>query len=267
MALEQRALVDGRTMRYFDAGAGHPLVFVHAFPLSAEMWRPQLDRVPRGWRFLAPDLRGFGATPIETDTMTVDDYARDLVGFLDALSIDRCVVAGLSLGGYIAFALFRLAPTRMRGLVLSDTRAEADSADGRRGRQTLLELLGQKGVTAVADDLLPKLLGATTRRARPDCEREVRRLIESNQGRPIAAAIHALMARPDSTPDLARIDCPTLVMVGEEDTITPRPAAELMHHAIDGSELVMIASAGHLSNLEAPDECSSHLADFLSRRL
>jgi pimeloyl-ACP methyl ester carboxylesterase len=231
------------------------------------MWRPQLDRVPSGWRFLAPDLRGFGATPIETDTMTVDAYARDLLGFLDALSIDRCVFAGLSLGGYIAFALFRLAPARMSGLVLSDTRAEADTAEGRRGRQALLALLEEKGVSAVADDLLPKLLGETTKRERQECEREARRLIESNSGRAVAAAIHALMGRPDSTSDLARIGCPTLVIVGEEDTITPRPAAELMHNAIDGAELAVIPRAGHLSNLEAPDEFSSKLADFLSRPL
>jgi pimeloyl-ACP methyl ester carboxylesterase len=254
------------------------------------MWRPQLDRVPPGWRFLAPDLRGFGETSIETDVgavnddsrdprdssdsldprdprLAVDAYAGDLLGFLDALSIDRCVFAGLSLGGYIAFALFRLAPARIRGLVLADTRAEADTPDGRRGRQALLALLEDKGVSAVADDLLPKLLGTTTKRERPACEREARRLIESNNARAISAAIHALMSRPDSTPDLSRIECPTLVMVGDEDTITARPAAELMHGAIDGSELAVLPRAGHLSNLELPDEFSSTLAGFLSRRL
>jgi pimeloyl-ACP methyl ester carboxylesterase len=279
MALEHRAQVNGLTLRYLDAGVGHPLVLVHAFPLNAEMWRPQLDRVPPGWRFLAPDLRGFGATPIEPDPlsligdlgdprpMTVDGYAQDLLAFLDVLSIDRCVFAGLSLGGYIAFALFRRAPARMRGLVLADTRAEADTAEGRRGREALSALVKAKGASAAADDLLPKLLGATSHQERPQLVRECRRMIESANVRAIDAAIQALMARPDSTSDLARIQCPTLVIVGEEDTITPRANAEVLQQAIGGSELAAIRRAGHLSNLETPDEFSTTLADFLRRRL
>src|SRR4051794_807420 len=124
-----RVRVKGRAIRFLESGVGKPLVFIHGFPLNAEMWAPQLERVPEGWRFIAPDLRGFGETPIDADDIGTDDYAADVLGLMDALGFDRCVVAGLSLGGYVAFALVRLAPHRLSGLVLADTKATADTED------------------------------------------------------------------------------------------------------------------------------------------
>jgi 3-oxoadipate enol-lactonase len=264
MVEEKRATVRGEPTRYFEAGTGRAVLLVHAFPFSAEMWRPQLERVPRGWRCIAPDLRGFGASPPRAlGTITMETYADDLVALMDTLGIERPVVSGLSMGGYIAFALFRRAPERIAGFVLADTRSQADSPDGLKARRALLELVRLAGVRAVADDLLPKLLGATSRRDRPQVVAEARRLVESNGAAAIEGAIHALMARPDSGPDLARIQSPTLIVVGDQDTVTPPADAAMMHAAIAGSRMVVIPQAGHLSNLETADEFSTALSGFL----
>lgn len=256
----------GRSVRYLDAGAGRPLILLHPFPLSADAWWAQLEDVPDGWRFLAPDLRGFGETAaVGAPARTLDEHATDVMALMDAWQIDRAAIAGLSMGGYILFALVRLAPARVEAMVLSDTRPQADSADARKGRHALLALLHSAGVGAVATEMLPKLLGETTRRERPEVVRQVRALIEATTPEAIEAAMHALMARPDSTPDLARIQCPTLVIVGEEDTITPPADARAMQGAIAGAELTVLRRAGHLSNLETADEFTNALSAFLAR--
>jgi pimeloyl-ACP methyl ester carboxylesterase len=266
MVLELRATVNGRTTRYLEAGSGQPLILIHAFPLGADMWRPALDRVPGGWRYIAPDLRGFGGSPLEGPAaLTMDDYAADVTALMDALGIDAAVIGGLSMGGYVTFALSRRAPERVRGMVLMDTRSQADTSDGVRTRRALLELVRTRGTAAVADEVLPKLLGETTQRERPQIVSDTRRQIEANSVAGIEAAIEALIGRPDSTPDLARILRPTLVIVGGEDTITPIQDAELLHQSIAGSELRVLPRAGHLSILEAPDEWSTAVTGFLRR--
>jgi pimeloyl-ACP methyl ester carboxylesterase len=264
MVHERRTTIGSRALRYFEAGSGRPLVLIHAFPVSAEMWRPQLDRVPDGWRFIAPDVRGFGAAAIEPGTTpTIDDYAADIIALMDMLRLDRVVMAGLSMGGYITFALRRLASDRISGLILADTRSQPDTAEALKGRRALLEKVRDRGVRAVIDELMPKLLGETSRRERADVLAHLTGLIEANAAGAIEAAIHALMSRPDSTPDLATIRCPTLVVVGEEDTITPVSEAEALQRAIAGSSLAVLPRAGHLSNLESPDEFSAALHRFL----
>ena len=267
MTIEQTTAVHGRETRYLEAGTGRPIVLLHAFPFSADMWRAQLGRVPKGWRFIAPDLRGFGSGTVAPDPSraSMDDFAADTLALLDTLSIERVVIAGLSMGGYVTFALFRQAPARFTGLVLADTKAQADTPDGKAGRRAMSELLRTKGVGAVVDGLLPKLAGETTRRARPAVMAEARRLMEANRPAAIDAALHALMNRPDSTPELGRITCPALVIVGQEDTVTPVADAELLARSIGGAELAVLPGAGHLSNLEVPEDFSNVLAAFLSR--
>ena len=246
-----------RTLRYLEAGSGRPLIWLHAFPLSADQWLPQLSRVPPGWRFIAPDLRGFrgGRQAFEVFDLpgvTMDAYAGDVLELMTHLEIADAVVGGLSMGGYVAFALLRKAPSRVSGLVLADTRATADTPEGRAARDKMIELVGREGSAGVAREMLPKLLGETTRREQPDLSDAVRRLIEVNTSDAIAAALNALKSRPDSTPLLASIACPTLIICGEEDVLTPMADSEAMHQAISGSRLVRLAGAGHLSNLENP---------------
>jgi pimeloyl-ACP methyl ester carboxylesterase len=260
--LERSARVGARSVRYFEAGAGRPVVLLHAFPLSADMWRPQLDRVPEGWRLLAPDVRGLGPDAA-TAAGTLDEMAADVIAWLDGLGIDRAVVGGASMGGYLTFALFRLVPDRFEGVILANTRAGADSAEGRAGRDKMSALVRVSGASAVADQMIPKLLGDTSRRTRPHLEPLVRTLIEANGVEGIDGAIQAMKNRPDSTGMLPSMEAPALIISGAEDTVIPQTDAELMMKRLPHACLVTIPDAGHLSNLEAPEAFSRALNDFL----
>jgi 3-oxoadipate enol-lactonase len=243
------------------------LVLLHAFPLNARMWERQFALAADGWRVVVPQLRGFDGGDGEAAASSMDDYAGDVVDLLDELHIDESVIGGLSMGGYIAFAILRHAARYVHALVLADTKPQADSPEAIDGRKRLLQVLHDKGPAGVGDEMLPKLLGETTRRERPELVERVRQLVLSNSGEAIAGAIRALMSRPDSTLLLATIHVPTLILVGAEDSVTPPANAEEMHRAIGGSELVQIPRAGHLSNLEQPELFDAALARFLSHRV
>ena len=268
--------VRGRTIRWRETDpvaprGGHveALVLLHAFPLSAAMWESQFDVCP-GWRVVAPDLRGFRGPdgpavepPGELNMLTMDDLAEDVEHVLDALGPPTAVIGGLSMGGYLSFALLRRAPQRFRGLVLADTRATPDSEAGMAGRRAMQALADSGGAEAVADDMVPKLLGQSTRQDRPDLMRHVRALVEANSPGAIKGALGAMMTRPDARPLLAGVGCPTLILVGEEDTLTPIADSDQMRAAIRGSEFVRIRRAGHLSNLEQPEAFNTALSRFL----
>jgi 3-oxoadipate enol-lactonase len=243
------------------------LVLLHAFPLNARMWEPQLAFAEQGWRVIVPQLRGFDGGHHDPPASSMDDYAGDLVDLLDALHVERAVIGGCSMGGYVAFALLRHAPTYVGGLILADTRSQADTPDGRQGREKMLGLLADKGPAGVAEEMLPKLLGETTRREQPAVAERVRALILANANDAIAGAIRALMTRPDSTPLLPSLHVPTLIVVGAEDVLTPPANSESMHQAIPGSELAVIPRAGHLSSLEQPDAFNAAVARFLATRV
>ena len=260
-------------LRYLEAApasADRPrgtLLLLHAFPLNARMWEGQLALARTGWRVIAPQLRGFDGGSGEPPAASVDDYAGDVIDLLDALHVKQAVVGGLSMGGYVAFAMLRHAARYVQGLILADTRAQADTPEGVAGRARMLQLVQDKGPSAVADEMIPKLLGETTRTTRPAVTEQVRSLALASSADAIAGAVRALMTRPDSTPLLSTIHVPTLIVVGDEDTVTPPAASDEMHRAIAGSELVRIAQAGHLSNLEQPDMFTAALAAFLSHRV
>jgi len=244
-------------------------VLLHAFPLSADQWLPQLHRVPPGWRFLAPDLRGFrGVGPAFEDPalsgLSIDDYADDVLALMTHVEVDRAVVCGVSMGGYVAFAMWRRAAARVTGLVLSNTRAAADSPEARAGRDRTIALVRTGGANALAAEMVSRLLGETTRREQPDLEDAVRRLILVNSTEGIVSALAALRDRPDATPLLPTISGPTLVVGGAEDAVVPVPETETMHRALPGSRLVILPRAGHLSNLEAPMAWGKALETFLA---
>ncbi len=243
------------------------LVLLHAFPLNARMWEDQLAMAERGWRVLVPQFRGFDTVSAEPAASSMDDYAGDVIDLLDALHIKQAVVGGLSMGGYVAFALLRLAARYIHALILADTKPQADTPEAVVARQRMLETLEAKGPSAVADEMLPKLLGDTTLTARGHIVEQVRALVQANSTVAIGGAIRALMSRPDSTPLLASIHVPTLIVVGDEDRVTPRLLSEEMHQAIPGSELAVIEGAGHLSNIEQPAAFNLALARFLDHRV
>jgi pimeloyl-ACP methyl ester carboxylesterase len=259
-------------LRYLEAlptGSGRPLgtlVLIHAFPLHAGLWEPQLALSQQGWRVVVPHLKGLGPGAGEPAT-SMDDFAGEVIDLLDSLHIEDAVIGGLSLGGYVLFALLRHAPAYARGLILADTRPQADAPAAIEARKRMLELVAANGPEAVAAEMLPKLLGETTRRERPEVVARVDSMIRENTSKGIAGAITAMMNRPDSTPLLDTIRVPTLVIVGREDTLTPPSMSEDMARAIPGAQLTILEGAGHLANLERPDAFSEAVATFLTRRL
>jgi len=257
------ALCDGVEIGYDDVGTGITVAFVHGFPHTRALWAPQLGALVDRARCIAPDLRGFGESS-KHGPFSIDQFADDIAILLRGLGVERAVVAGLSMGGYVAFALWRRHRSLVRALVLADTRAGADTAEGRAKRMELIDVARTRGSGAVADNQITGMLGKTTREKRPALIDQVHRMLESAPVDGIVGALEAMMGRIDSTPTLATIDVPTLVVVGQEDALTPVAEAELLHEGIRGSRLEVIEHAGHVSNLERPAAFNHVLSEFLA---
>lgn len=253
-------MLNGIRMHYVDEGSGPAVVLLHAFPLGGSMWRPQVAALRERYRLIVPDLRGFGGSDAPPGLYTMDQQADDVVALLDQLGLERVALCGLSMGGYIALALMRAHPARVRALVLCDTRAGADSEEGRAGREANARLAEEHGPAAIADKLIPGLVAPG---APEELRDELRALAMANSADGIAGALRGMAQRPDSAPGLAAIAAPTLVIVGAEDALTPPAEARALHAAIAGSRLVEIAGAGHLASMERPAEFTAALAAFL----
>ncbi|HKB01168.1 MAG TPA: alpha/beta fold hydrolase [Gemmataceae bacterium] len=248
-----------------DAGAGPVVALLHAFPLDSGMWGPQIGELATRYRVIAPDLPGFGGSAVSAG-LTMDSIADVLAELLDHLGVnERIALAGVSMGGYAALAFARLYPQRLRALILADTKADADDEPGRANRDRLIQLATDRGPAAVLDQLLPKLLGPHTIAARPATVQRVRALAGRQSTDGIVAALKALRDRPDAAPGLAHIAVPTLVVVGDQDAVTPPEKAMAMAAAIPNSQLVTVPDAGHLSNLENPDLFTAAVREFLDR--
>jgi pimeloyl-ACP methyl ester carboxylesterase len=253
-------------LAHADVGRGLPVVLLHAFPLNRSMWEPQIAALFGECRCIVPDLRGFGDSP-RSGPYSMDAYADDVVSLLDALQIELAVIGGLSMGGYVAFNIWRRYRSRVRALLLADTRAAADTPEGRAKRDELIALAQREGSAAIADKQIPGLIGKTTREKQPELVERLRSGMAGEDPSGIAGALDAMKNRADSTPLLATIDVPTLVVVGEEDAITPVKEARAMHERIRGSRLEIIPSAGHLSNVERPAAFNAALSDFVGSLL
>ena len=255
------AKVRASGMAFDDTGgAGVPLVLIHGYPLDRTVWAAQSKGLRSVARVIAPDLRGFGGTPLPEGNATMDTYAADVAALLDKLGMDRAVIGGVSMGGYIAFAFRRLFPARVRALVLVDTRPGADSAEGKKARGDAIALARAEGAAAVAARMLPKMHG---KGAAPDYVRSLSDLMSRQPVAGIVAALGAMRDRVDSTPDLATIDVPTLVVSGADDTLVPPAESVAMSKAIRGARLVLVPGAGHLPNFEAPDAFNEAVRAFL----
>ena len=242
------------------------VVFLHAFPLHAEMWSVTLGAVPDGWRAIAPDLRGLGHTPLPaSDLHHMNDFAGDVVDLLDHLNIHRAAVVGCSMGGYVLFEMLDSAPTYVGAVGLVSTRAGADNEEGRANRDKMIDLVEREGVEAVAAQMTPKLIGKTTQEERPNLSDQVRNLIRSNTTGGVKTAVSAMKNRRDFTALLGRIDVPTLVVHGSEDALIPPAEAETMHRGIRHSQLELISTSGHLPNVEQPGPFSGVLWEFLNK--
>jgi 3-oxoadipate enol-lactonase len=256
----------GTSLHYRSGGpaAGDPLLLIHGFPLSSAMWQPQVESPPPGWRVIAPDLRGFGNSPPAAGPVTMDSLADDLAALLAQLGVSSAAVCGLSMGGYVAFALLRRHPSLVRALVLCDTKADGDTEEVRRGRLQSAARVEAEGTRSVVDAMLPKLLSPATVRRQAAIEADVRGILESASPAGVAAALKAMAARPDSTPMLRSINVPTQIIVGADDQITPAGGAQLMARGIPGARIEVIPEAGHLPNLENTAAFDRALAGFLA---
>jgi pimeloyl-ACP methyl ester carboxylesterase len=257
--------VDGTKISYTDTGgSGTPVLLLHAFPFNSQMWEPQIESLGERFRFIAPDLGGFGASdaPDDASSYSVDNFADQAKGVLDELGLSSVVLAGLSMGGYIAFAFLRKYRDAVSGLVLADTKAEADPPEGKEKRSTQQELVRNESTAGLIDTLSGALLSETTREKKPDVVEKVKGLMK-NPDAGFIGALEAMKNRPDSTDELTKIDVPTLIIVGENDGVTPPEQSRKMHEHIGGSRLVVIPEAGHISNIEAPEAFNGALGEFL----
>lgn len=259
-----RATINGFQMHYADVGPHdtEPIVFIHGFPLDRSQWDQQLIFFPGRARCIAPDLRGHGPSAFD-GPRTIDMLADDVLALLDALRVPRATVCGLSMGGYITFALWRKAPGRFRRMVLVDTKATADSPEAREGRRALAAAVLERGASHAADVQLPKLVAAS--HVNSPVGRKVRAIIERTTPRSISETLQALADRSDSTATLATIHVPTLVVVGALDALTPPADAMFMRDRIPDARLAVVQGAGHLSPMEAPADFNLALDEFISR--
>ncbi len=248
---------------YDEAGAGVPVVMLHGFPHDRTLWSAQLAAPPAGARLIAPDLPGFGESrPL--DVPSLDAWADWTIEFCDALALPKVVICGLSMGGYLAFALWRRHPERVRALVLADTKPGADSEEGKAKRRELQALALAGGAGVVAEQQLPGMVGKTTRETRPQVVAMLDAMMRSAPVGGIVDALDAMRTRDDSTPTLATISVPTLVVCGAEDVLTPVAESEAMHKAIPRSQLAVIPGAGHASCLEHPAAFNALLSGFIT---
>jgi 3-oxoadipate enol-lactonase len=256
--------VNGTTIAYNDQGTGLPIIFLHAFPLNRTMWETQEHALSSQFRIITIDLRGHGESDAPLWSYTLDQSAHDVRALLDHLAIQQALFVGLSMGGYILFAFYRKYPTRVKGLILADTRAQADTEEGKNGRFKMAQTAYKKGPAAIADIMIPKLLSPATVQTKPDLVQQVRAMIEGNQISGIAGDLMAMAERPDSVPLLSQITCPTQVIVGELDQATPPSDAKFIAEKIPGARLAIIPGAAHLANLEQPDTFSRIVSSFAS---
>ena len=248
---------------YEVLGKGAPVVLLHPFPAHHEFWRPIADRLATRYQVILPDLRGHGDSEAGQGPATMEKHASDLARVCDATEAGRAVFVGVSIGGYILFEFWRRSRQRVRALVLSDTRAQADTEEGRNNRLRAAEDVLQRGPEPFIDSMLPKLLGESTRQNRPDLVQAAKRMMMKMSAEDIAQVQRGMAARPDSVETLKTINVPTLLLVGSEDTLTPVGDAELMHQQIAGSQLRVIPRGGHYAAFEQSEATLPLLRQFL----
>ena len=259
----RQAQIRGVRLHWYEAGAGEAVLLLHAFPLSARMWTPQLEGLSPSRRWIAPDFRGFGSSGAGSEPFSMELFADDVAALLDHLGLERAALCGLSMGGYVAFAFWRHHRERIERLVLADTRAGADDGPGRMRRRLASEEVRQRGAAAVPRLLLDRLLAAETRRTNARVTDGVLHMLEEVAPQSFIRAQKAMGYRPDSSPIVDEIEVPALVIVGEHDPLGPVQEARVLADELPQGRLEVIPGAGHLPNLERPDHFNRLLGEFL----
>jgi len=251
-------------LAYTDTGVGLPVVLLHGYPFNRSLWNEQVSALSNSFRVITPDLRGLGESEATSGPATMNRMAQDVAMLLDHLEIPRAVIGGLSMGGYVALAFYKLFPSRVRALVLADTRAQADTEEGKQTRHQQAEKALAEGMAGIADAMLTKLLTPDTVSKRPELVRRVRDMMLKTKPEGAAGALLGMAERDDNTSLLSQISCPTLILVGHDDSLTPVQDSEKMHREISGSRLVVLENAAHVSNLEHTEQFNEELLRFLN---
>jgi 3-oxoadipate enol-lactonase len=259
LADPQHAVVNGVRLAYDDVGDGPAILFIHGFLLDRTMWRHQVLALDR-WRRIAPDLRGMGLSEAPERRYDVSVYADDLARLLDALDVERTVVCGLSLGGYVAFELVRRHRERVAALVVLDARAEADTAERKARRDEMISRVRDADVGGVLDELAATFLAD---HAPAGARRQLRAMMHRPTAVGIVGAIEAMRDRPDGMPVLRSAALPTLLLIGEHDARTPRTSMRKMADQVPGSVFDVVPSSGHVPPLENPEATTGRLMTFL----
>ena len=249
----------------FGPRTGLPIVFIHGFPFSKEVWKPQVEALKKDCFLVTYDVRGHGASDVGDGQYTMEMFVDDLVGLLDHLKLSSCVVVGLSMGGYIALRAIERNPERIRALVLCDTRSDPDGNEGKIKRANQVKTVKTDGMKSFAETFLKAVFYHKTFDRHPQIVEMIRERIEKTSPFAIAGTLLALAARTDTTPALYNIKVPTLILVGQHDALTPPSASHAMKEKIPKAELHVIRDAAHLANLENPEEFNAYLVKFLNK--
>ena len=259
--------IDDIQMAYDDVGSGPAVIFIHGYPFNRSLWTEQAEALSGKYRVVTPDLRGFGESDSSEGPATMNRMAQDVARLMDHLGIQQAVIASLSMGGYVALAFTKQFPSRVKALVLADTRAQADSDEAKQTRAQQAEKALSEGMAGIADAMLPKLLTPETVSKRPEIVKRVRDMMLKTKPQGAASALLGMAEREDQTEFISTITVPTMIVVGREDAITPLADSEKMQSKIAGSRLVVLENAGHVSNLEQTEQFNFALLRFLERVL
>jgi 3-oxoadipate enol-lactonase len=256
--------MEGGGLNYREWGSGVSVVLVHGFPFDGAIWEATLARLSDVARVLAPDLPGFGGSAAGDGQASMESYAEALAGWLEGLGLDRVVLAGHSMGGYVAFAFARKYPHLLKGFLPVCTRPGPDSDTAREGRYKQAEAVAEEGPQAVVDAMLPRLFSPDSYDTKPDLVEQVKHVMLRQSPDSIRAALFAMASRPDSTPFLPSIEVPCLVISGADDAIIPAGEAEALLRHLRGAEGAVIPASGHMPMLENPAEFDDALRQFLA---
>jgi 3-oxoadipate enol-lactonase len=256
--------VNGINLCYEDHGAGEvPIIFIHGFPFDKSAWQPQIEFLKGEYRVIAFDVRGFGKSASNNETASIDLFASDLLGLMDALDIKKAIVCGLSMGGYIVMNAVSRFPERFEAVILSDTQCIADSMEIREKRYKAIRKIESEGLDGYAEEFVKSVFCKETLETKQVLVEEMKNLILSTSPQSITSTLHALAQRRESCSMLKHLSVPALILCGKEDSITTTSQAEFLYNTIPNSRMHTIDKAGHLSNLEQPDTFNDHIHNFI----
>lgn len=247
-----------------EHGEGKPVILLHAFPLNRQMWRPQIEPlVAEGCRLILPDLRGFGESHSFSDIHTMEELAQDISDLMDAIKIDRAIIGGLSMGGYVAFKMLKICPEKFAAAVFCDTHPGADSDEKRESRFDMIEKIEKEGADVLIEEMLPNLFSQYTMENKKDLVSEIEQMFRAVNPQAAIAALRGMAGRKDNSDLLNNVSIPMCLIYGEEDDQLFLTAAEKIASFASNREFTRIPNAGHYSNLEQPEDFNRALVGFI----